>query len=415
MTAHQPDILLIVLDTLRRDRLTPYGHTRDTTPNLAEFAQNATVFDRAVAPAQWTVPAHASMFTGQYAGTHGMTEASHTLSGAYPTLAEILQADGYRTAGFCNNPLVGVLDNDLKRGFDQFYNYAGASPQRPIDVQRGPVRKALSRGFRRFAHRVQNQFAQADWMFRWSLNPLLVPIWTRYVNYKGHSDHSLTDALNLINTHRAGGSDQPLFTFVNLMDAHLPYRPPQDHVLRMAPYLRHDRETYRFIRRFNADAARWAAPTEEPLQDWEQAALTDFYDAEVSYQDALLGRFLRGLAASGALDNTMVIITADHGEAHGDHGFIGHSFVVYQELIHVPLIVRYPDQYPAGKRVGTNVSTRRIFHTALDAAGVKPPLDEADPNADVANLTLHTATNGRPDRKAASSMRKPSRRKHSST
>ncbi|MEO1443881.1 MAG: sulfatase-like hydrolase/transferase, partial [Chloroflexota bacterium] len=157
----RPDVLLIILDTQRRDRLSTYGHARETSPSLTRLAETATVFDRAVAPAQWTIPAHASMFTGQYVGTHGVTEASHSLSGAYPTLAEILQVEGYRTVGFCNNPLVGLLDNGLSRGFDHFYNYAGASPERPIDVHRGPVRKALSRGFRRFAHRVQNQFAHS--------------------------------------------------------------------------------------------------------------------------------------------------------------------------------------------------------------------------------------------------------------
>lgn len=396
----QPDVLLIILDTTRRDRLSTYGHVRDTSPSLTKFADDATLFERAIAPAQWTMPSHAAMFTGQYAGAHGVTEASHTLSGAHPTLAEILQLAGYHTAGFCNNPLVGLLDNGLTRGFDNFYNYAGASPQRPIDSQRGHVRRALSRGFRRFAHRVQNQFAHSDWMFRVSLNPLLVPIWTRYVNYKGHTENSLSDALDHISAHHAGGAQQPLFTFINLMGGHLPYRPPQDYVYKVAPHLRRDNATYRFVRRFNADAARWASPLEEPLQDWEQAALVDFYDAEITYQDELLGRFLAGLQAQGILDNTLVIIAADHGEAHGDHGFVGHSFVVYQELVHVPLVVRYPQQYPAGKRVGTNVSTRRIFHTVLDAAGVQPPLDEADPNADVAALSLHTATNGRPDPEA---------------
>ncbi|MEL6149589.1 MAG: sulfatase [Chloroflexota bacterium] len=393
----RPDVLLIILDTQRRDRLSTYGHARETSPSLTRLAETATVFDRAVAPAQWTIPAHASMFTGQYVGTHGVTEASHSLSGAYPTLAEILQVEGYRTVGFCNNPLVGLLDNGLSRGFDHFYNYAGASPERPIDVHRGPVRKALSRGFRRFAHRVQNQFAHSDWLFRISLNPFLVPIWTRYVNYKGHTENSLADALDFVTAHHDGGSDQPLFTFVNLMNAHLPYRPPQQYVDRVAPHLRKDRHAYQFLRRFNADAARWAAPPEEPLADWEYAALHDFYDAEVTHQDAFVGRFLDGLRKKDLLNNTVVIIAADHGEAHGDHGFIGHSFVVYQELVHVPLIVRYPDTFPQGRRVQTNVSTRRIFHTVLDVTGITPPLDEADPNANVNQLTLHTSVNGRPD------------------
>lgn len=93
----------------------------------------------------------------------------------------------------------------------------------------------------------------------------------------------------------------------------------------------------------------------------------------------------------------MVIIAADHGESHGDHNFFGHSFVVYQELVHVPLVIHYPERFPVGKRVKTNVSTRRIFHTVLDITGIKPPLDEADPNANVAELSLVRATNGAKD------------------
>ena len=397
MTDNQPNILLVVLDTQRRDRLSIYGHERETAPHLSAFAQQATIFERAISPAQWTIPAHASMFTGHYAGAHGVTEASQVLSGAYPTLAEILQVDGYQTAGFCNNPLVGLLDNGLTRGFDHFYNYAGASPNRPIDVQRGPVRRALSQGFRRFAHQVQNQFAQSDWLFRMSLHPLLVPLWTRYVNYKGNTEKSLADAADVIKSHQAGGATTPLFTFVNLMGTHLPYRPPQDYVARVAPYRTGDNSAYQFIRRFNADAARWASPVDATLSDDERAVLLDFYDAEIAYQDDLLGTFFAELERSGNLDNTLVIVAADHGEAHGDHGYIGHSFVVYQELVHVPLMVRYPAAFPAGKRVQTNVSTRRIFHTVLDAAGITPPLDETDPNANVSELSLRTAVNGRPD------------------
>jgi arylsulfatase A-like enzyme len=397
MSNQQPDVLLIILDTMRRDRLSTYGHHRETSPMLSEFAAQSTIFDRAIAPAQWTVPSHASIFTGLYAGSHGLTEAGGTLSGLYPTLAEILQAGGYHTQAFSNNPLVGLLDNGLTRGFDHYYNYSGASPNRPVDSTRGPVRRALSRAFRRFAHRVQNEFAQSDWLFRVSLNPLLVPLWTRYVNYKGHTENSLTDALDAIQAHHAGGAEQPLFTFINLMGAHLPYRPPQDYVNRIAPGLHRDKTAYQFVRRFNADAAGWAAPPAEPLAGWQHRALLDFYDAEVAYQDQLLGHFLGGLQQAGRLANTLVIIAADHGEAHGDHGFIGHSFVVYQELIHVPLIVRYPGAFPVGARVGTNVSTRRIFHTVLDATHITPPLDEADPNGRVRALSLARATNGRPD------------------
>ncbi|MDX1991051.1 MAG: sulfatase [bacterium] len=397
MADKRPDVLLIILDTTRRDRLSSYGYPRQTSPHFDTFAQKATLFERAIAPAQWTVPSHASMFTGVYPSTHQLTQAGERLSGSYPTLAEILQVEGYRTAAFCNNPLVGVLDNGLQRGFGEFYNYAGAAPNRPDDLHKSQVRKAVARRWRRFASRVSNTFAHSDWMFRTALHPRFAPLWTRYINYKGDTARSIDDLIGVFSQHRAGGRQQPLFAFLNLMGAHMPYHPPQDYLDRFAPEISRDPAALRFMRSFNADAARWASPTDPPLTEWQQAVIDGFYTAEVAYQDYHLGRLLNMLRTSGALDDTLVLITADHGEGHGDHQFFGHSFVVYQELVHVPLAIHYPDRFPAGIRATTNISTRRIFHTVLESVGIRPPLDEADPNANISGLTLARATNGVPD------------------
>ena len=392
-----PDILFIVLDTLRRDRLSIYGHPQETSPAFDRFAERGTLFERAIAPAQWTVPSHASMFTGLYPTTHQLTQADGKLSPYVPTLAEILRANGYQTAGFCNNPLVGVLDNGLTRGFTNFYNYAGAAPNRPRDVTRSAVRRAIANRWRKFAMSVSQQFAHNDALFRMSLHPLLTPIWTRSVNYKGNTANAIDDVIDTVKTHRNGGSDQPLFTFLNLMGGHMPYRPPQDYIDRFASEIKGDKAAYRFMARFNADAARWASPTDPPLSEEERAIIDGFYNAEVAHQDYHLGRLLHYLETSGATDDTMVVIVADHGEGHGDHDFFGHSFVVYQELVHVPLAISYPEHFPTGKRVTTNISTRRLFHTVLDAASITPPLAEDHPNANVNGLTLHRATNCKPD------------------
>lgn len=395
----KPNILLLILDTLRRDHLSGYGYTRDTSPYLDEFSTQATVFDRAIAPAQWTIPSHASMFTGLYPGTHQLTQAGGKLSGSYPTLAEILQVDGYHTVGFSNNPLVGVLDNDLTRGFDDFYNYSGASPNRPIDQKRSRVRRSVVTQFRRVAGQVSNLVAQYDELFRLSLNPLFFPALSRFVNYKGDTERSVDDVLDYWGAYQAGGTDQPMFTFLNLMGAHTPYRPPQEVLKHIAAELVNDRHSFGFISNFNGDPARWASPIDKPLEDWQDYAIDAFYSAEIAHQDIQVGRLLKTLEQTGQLDNTMVIIAADHGEGHGDHQFFGHGFVVYQELVHVPLIIYYPEKFPS-KRVSHNVSTRRIFHTVLETAGVTPPLSSDDPNADIEGLSLIRATNGRPDPEA---------------
>lgn len=395
-----PNILLIVLDTTRRDRLSIYGAAdgpleRETSPRFDTFAATSALFERAVSPAQWTIPAHASLFTGLYPSTHQLTQANRRLSGSYPTLVETLQAGGYTTVGFCNNPLVGIVDNGLARGFDAFYNYAGAAPNRPHHAHRPALRRALARRWQHFAVRTGNHFAQSDWLFRASMNPRLVPIWTRFIHYKGHTARSIDDLIAYLGAYRAGGQAQPLFTFLNLMGAHLPYRPPREVLAQVAPQIARDRAARRFIRRFNAEASRWASPADPPLSAWERAVLDAYYRAEIAAQDAHLGRLFDGLRAMGALDDTLVIVAADHGEGHGDHlDMVGHSFVVNHELVHVPLAIHYPDGRAAGRRVSANVSTRRVFHTVLEAAGIDAPLDAADPNANTHGLSLARFLNG---------------------
>ncbi|MGB7342151.1 MAG: sulfatase-like hydrolase/transferase [Phototrophicaceae bacterium] len=397
MASSQPNILFIVLDTQRRDRLSLYGHQADTSPHLDAFAQEATIFERAIAPAQWTIPSHASMFTGLYPSTHQLTQAFQQLGGAHPTIAEILQVGDYHTAAFCNNPLLGVLNHGLQRGFDSFYNYAGASPNRPVDQTRSAVRRYFATQFRKLARYVTNWFASNDALFSMAVNPMIVPAWTRMVNFKGNSARSVDDLIDYWQSYHQGGADKPLFAFLNLMGTHTPYFPPSNYVDHVAPGLRQNKAATRFISQFNGDAADWLSPDDPPLHDWQRHTLDGYYDAEIAHQDTHLGRLFRYLEASGTLDNTMVVIAADHGEGHGEHGYKGHSFVVYQELVHVPLIIRYPERFPAGKHVTTNVSTRRLFHTMLDITDTQAPLADDDPNADVKGLSLVSSLNGRPD------------------
>lgn len=382
------NILLIVLDTLRRDHLSIYGYDRETSPEFDKFTSRATLFERAVSAAQWTIPAHASMFTGLYPSTHQVTQANSHLSSMYPTAAEMLRGAGYHTVGFCNNPLVSVVNHGLQRGFDKLYNYSTAAPHRPIEETRSQLHQEFKKRFRQLARRIGNQFAHHDELFRYAMHPRLVAWWTRGINFKGNTANSVDDFIAYWNKHRAGGNKQPILAFINLMSAHLPYTPPQDFIDRVAPGLRHDRQAYKFMGRFNTEAVRWASPPDGSLEDWQLQILNDFYDAEIAHQDYHLGRLLRYLETSGSLENTVVIITADHGDAHGDHEHFGHGFVVHQELVHVPLVVHDPEQrIVPGKNIAKNVSTRRIFHTLLDVANVKLP-NTTDTNANIPGLSL---------------------------
>jgi uncharacterized sulfatase len=372
MSSKPPNIIFLVLDTHRADRMSIYGYGKDTTPSLGEFAAGATVFDRAIAPAAWTVPSHASMFTGLYPTVHQTIQSFTALPRDIPTLAEILSSNGYETVGFCNNPLIGVLDNGLKRGFNKFYTYSQTFPDVP-DYDEDSAKRARRKAtelLQKISTPIERQFGRSPLLLKLATLPMFVPIWSRTFNFKGDTQRSLRDVAGYLRYYFNTQRDKPLFMFINMMETHLPYYPPSNAIDRWVPYFRKDREARDFIRRFNFESYRWMAPIVEPFTEMQEQALSDMYDVEVAYQDRQLRRVFRVLKRSGQLENTMVVVVSDHGESLGEHQFMGHAFVVYNELVRVPLFIHYPEQFKAGARVAHNVSTRRIFHTILDAAGV---------------------------------------------
>ncbi len=396
----RPNVVLIVLDTLRADRMSCYGYDRDTTPFIDAFADQATLFERAVVPGQWTIPSHASLFTGEYPTTHMTTQIYDTLGEDLVTLAELLRDEGYRTVGFCNNPLLGVVDNDLDRGFEEFYNYGGAVPNYP-DVSQsrpklvGQLVERYARVMRSIIAPLQNRFAHDSLLLRIAMHPLIVPLWQDSINFKGNTKRSLRDVVGYLRAHQHSNDPRPLFTFVNLMETHLPYRPPARFIQEFAPYYEEDRKARDFMRNYNLEHYRWMIPLTEPLSELSDRTLNDLYDAEVAYQDRLLRRLLRDLNKPAVRDNTVVIITSDHGEGLNHHNFVGHSLVAYDDLVRVPLIVRHPRLYPEGERVSSMVSTRRVFHSVLEAAGAAPDTEGLDhAPIDVEGLSLTQAING---------------------
>jgi uncharacterized sulfatase len=364
-------VIFIVLDTHRRDRLGCYGYQRPTSPNLDAFARDACVFENAISPAQWTIPSHASMFSGEYSNTHLTIQSSHSLDHTFPTLAEILRAQGYRNIGFCNNPLVGVIDNGLRRGFDTFYNYGGAVPSLPSRSDKLVISAFSSfwewytQLLRKISYPIQNAIARSDQFLKLSLIPALVPLWTRYAHFKGDTQRSIQDTVAYLRTNVQGSGIRPHFLFLNLMETHLPFTPPQEFVKSFASRLIEDRTAARFMRDYNTQALRWLLPMEVPFAEVESLILSELYDAEVAYQDHLLSSLLDVLDEPYHRENSLVIFVSDHGEMLGEHNFMGHSFRVFQELVHVPLMIRFPGQR-GGVRITRPISTRQLFHTVLD-------------------------------------------------
>ncbi|NLF64146.1 MAG: sulfatase [Chloroflexi bacterium] len=396
----RPDIIFIVLDTQRADRLGTYGYDATLTPHLDRWAAEGAVFEQAIAPAQWTIPSHASMFTGRYPTAHQVLQSNKALTPDLPHLAELLRAAGYDTIGFCNNPLVGILNNGFKRGFNRFYNYGGAFPSLPEQSSPLPwplnhLLASYTQFLRRISYPIQNFFGRSDLAFRLSLNAWLTPLWSRFANFKGQNERSVGDLVTFLQQREQRPARQPLFLFVNLMETHLPFSPPQPFIDRVAPYFRRDREAREILRRWNREAYRWAAPLAEPLGELEARVLSDLYDAEVAYQDDYLGRLFDTLRERRQRDNTLTVIVGDHGDGLGEHGYMGHAFVAYQELVHVPLLLHWPRRIRAGTREATPVSTRRVFHTMVEAAGRLPEAAGKVSPAEVRSLSFLETLLGR--------------------
>jgi uncharacterized sulfatase len=350
---------------------------RSLTPNLDRIAGQSALFTQAVSPAQWTIPSHASMFTGLYPTAHQVVQSDQSLGPDRPHMAEVLQSAGYQTIGFCNNPLVGILNNGFKRGFQTFYNYGGAIPSIPQHSSRLPwpinfIAEKYTQFLRRISYPIQNFFGRSDLAFRVSLNAWLTPLWSKMANFKGQNKRSVRDVRRFLSERESGLAEQPLFLFMNLMETHLPFWPPGEFVDQVAPYMRTNKEARDIIRRWNREAYRWGAPLAEPLGELESQVLNDMYDAEVAYQDDYLGRLFQAIEERGNADNTLTVIVADHGDGLGEHGFFGHAFVAYEELVHVPLMVHWPKRSTAGRQLSRPGGTRRVFRTIRDAAGILP-------------------------------------------
>ncbi len=373
-----PDIVFIILDTQRVDRMSCYGYGKETTPHLDKFSVGATLYTRAIAPAQWTVPAHASMFTGLYPSQHGLRQMTSVLSGATLTLAERLSHAGYYTAGFSHNPLIGTIKNGLQRGFNQFTNYSYPGTGL-LSVRMGQLNTSASsmkklRHFVRFMLAESLGFSQQTSLS--NISSITLPLWQKVIailqkDKPANVARSLTAVSELLVNRKSVEPNQPIFAFINLMGTHVPYAPPLGAIKRFLPDTTSQSAASQLLQKANnwqVDVRNWLKM--ELSENEYKTGLNGVYNAEVYEQDAQIGRFFASLRTSGAFDNTLVIITADHGDHLGEKQRLNHAFGVYKQLTHVPLIIRDPsDTFRQGNMVNSLVSTRRIFHTLLTAVG----------------------------------------------
>lgn len=320
--AGAPNVLLLVLDTVRAESLSVYGYDRDTTPNLARLASRGIKFNQARATAPWTLPSHASMFTGRW--PHELKVGEKTpLDATYPTLAEFLTDRGYATGGFIANTFFCNAWFGLGRGFEHYDDFY--KEQSSVSV--AEALRCASLG--RFGARLLN-------------DPLGVE------RQRKDAARISGDFLNWVDAHRG----RPFFAFLNYFDAHTPYLMPPGGEYRFGrpPANAHELATLQeFDNRLRTS-----------VTDDDVALACDAYDDLIAHLDAEIGRLFDELESRGMLDNTIIILTSDHGEGLGEHGLIGHGRSLYDTETRVPLLVFLPQSAHAGQTVDRAASLRDI-------------------------------------------------------
>jgi arylsulfatase A-like enzyme len=318
-TERPPSVILVVIDTLRADHLGAYGYRQPTSPVIDQLAAAGTLFQNAWAQAPWTRPSTASLMTGLYPSSHQSNNQNQAIGPDLPMISTMLRRRGYRTAAFSANPQVSPLFG-FDRGFDLFWNVESY---------------ALS------------HYLAFGQVFAWLRQRLPLDAWM--ANFLRRSDTQAQDSrpgtdAAAVNQRVFRWMDDyepetAVFLYIHYIDPHDPYDPPQD-LLHVKPITgRAGQEIV--VRSFQAEPYPYFSfPEPDPAKLRDVLAS---YDAEIRYVDTQLGRLIERLQQKGILtDRDYLIVTADHGEEFYDHGQWLHGRSLFEEVLHVPLIIQGP-------------------------------------------------------------------------
>ena len=337
----RPNILIIVVDSLRADRASCYGYERETTPNIDRLAEEGCLFETAISAAPFSPASYASIFSNLYPHQHGVNgDTVRVWPDHWPRLSEHLQACGYETFCISSNSFVSQETNGA-RGFDSF-TYA-----RDDTWWTRQQLRILRRVRRYFGDRMAHRLTS---------NAL-------HCIGKGNSLRMIHEAAVLVDK-----ATKPVFGFLILMDPHTPYN--RDRVEPDCDLA----ATRRFFRRHNSKTM-WAELMADHagLSVEELTVVRDLYDSETRYADACVGELIRFLRLSGRLDDTVLVVTADHGEAFGENGVWGHGFNLCDCLTRVPLIARCPRYWSPGRRSNALVQLHDLHELCLGVADTGTP------------------------------------------
>jgi arylsulfatase A-like enzyme len=345
-----PNVLWVVWDTVRADRMSLYGHERATTPRLEEWAKNARVYDNALSTAGYTLPSHASMFTGLLPGEHCTNNDNKRLAPELITIAEILSDAGYATFLYSANPHISER-GQFAQGFDLVehpWSQRYRDEATRIVLAKLPATDSSSE----LTEKVHTATASGSLLAPWNIK----------------ASGELAE-LALVSWLETLAPETPYFAFLNYMEAHRPMIPTR--AARERVMSKEEVE-----RSYSVDRS-WLPMWEYTfgLRDYTQDELdltAATYDATLTELDDLFADLLERLEKSGHLEDTIVILTADHGEHLGEHHMLDHQYSLYDVLLRVPLVVHYPPALAAG-RDASPVMNFDVFATLLDITGLPIP------------------------------------------
>ncbi len=333
----RPNVILISLDTLRADHLGTYGYQRDTSPNIDALANEGLLFERAYAPSHWTLPSHASMLTGLDPVTLGVLDSNDYLAGPYKTLAEHLKGQGYQTCAQVGASPWSYIGSrrGFEQGFDQYLH---------VPYPQGHFQSILTRGLNR--------------------------AWWKYV---AHNNGAATSQIDTALRWIRRSKDAPFFLFLHLFDIHsdshdLPYEAPGHF---QEQFLPNGLEGFTGLDSKGVGGSERLKAHVRGERDFSEIegqleTIIALYDGGIAYTDHEVGRFLKGLETLGLDDNTIIVITSDHGESFFEHGAPLHGDLREPNL-HVPLIIRAPGLMPA--RIRDLVQVQDVTPSLLELVG----------------------------------------------
>ncbi len=335
-----PNIILVTIDSLRADHLSTYGYQSETAPYIAELSEDAVVFENAVSPAVWTILSHGAIFTGKYVSSFDPEHTNKGLKQEEITLAEFLKTKGYTTAGFIGGAYIkGKFGHG--QGFD-IYKDRLAYFEQGLSYDKFSIIGSLV-----------------------TFLPIRESLYLRDIldlDRNKPIEGTSENALRWLDKNH----ESRFFMFVHYSGPHDPYNPSPEFRKKYT----NDPRSYEELKmefESSSNMERYGPVSEDVIN-----ALSQLYDAKLAETDYVFGQLLRKLDEFNIKNNTIIIITADNGQEFYDHGYFFFGETLYQEIIHLPLIVYYPKEFKP-KRIKEAVSTLDILPTVLDIIKIENP------------------------------------------